>query len=83
MKARSDIVGRIIVSDALADVAAWREWSSVPDAVRVVCGEDGWLTIVGSYGWPHGDRSSAVVDALWLSANTGLPIRYDEREAPP
>jgi hypothetical protein len=36
----------------------------------------GWLVLVGSHGWHHGDHRTALDDARWLSANLGgLPIR--------
>jgi len=34
----------------------------------------GWLTLAGDNAWLHGDRRSAVDDALWLSRNLCLPI---------
>lgn len=37
--------------------------------------EDGWLIVAGAHGWLHGDRSSALADAWWLSRNLHLPIR--------
>lgn len=37
--------------------------------------EDGWIIIAGDHGWLHGDRSSALADARWLSRNLRLPVR--------
>lgn len=34
----------------------------------------GWFVLSGDNAWLHGDRRSAVDDALWLSQNLGLPI---------
>jgi hypothetical protein len=34
----------------------------------------GWYVLAGDNGWLHGDRRSAVDDALWMSKNLGLPI---------
>lgn len=37
--------------------------------------EGGWLVLVHGHGWLHGDRAGALADAIWLSANLGIPIR--------
>jgi hypothetical protein len=78
---RVSIIDRSTIERCLAQIAAWNGWTSrAPTAVRVVRDDDGWLTIVGSHAWLHSDRRSALVDALWLAANTGLPIRRHDRE---
>jgi hypothetical protein len=34
--------------------------------------ENGFLVLHGAHGWLHGDRRSALVDAVWVANNTGL-----------
>jgi hypothetical protein len=37
--------------------------------------EGAWLVLDRDHGWLHGDYSSALEDALWLSENLGLAVR--------
>jgi hypothetical protein len=39
----------------------------------------GWLVLLGSQGWLHGDCDGAIEDARWFANNTGLPIRWGAR----
>jgi hypothetical protein len=51
-----------------------------PFAVRVTReDEGGWLVLVGSHGWLHGDEDGAREDARWLAANYGVPVRAGRR----
>jgi hypothetical protein len=44
-------------------------------AVWIASGANGWLVLAHGHGWLHGDGSSALDDAAWLSNNLNLPVR--------
>jgi hypothetical protein len=42
-----------------------------------------WLVLALEHGWLHGERSTAIADAQWLSRNLGLPVRETEDRSRP